>query len=229
MALEQRDVASASSARARWGRGSRRSRRPRGIVSCSATRARGATMRAQANIGKSMDREVQKGRLTRDAADRDSVAHRVPVGAARRRPVGIRVVRSRHRGDRRGSRRSSKRCFSGSRRSSPRDAMLATNTSSLSVASIASACTASGARGRNPLLQSGAGDAARRGRAVAGRQRRRRRRRPYELMQRWEQDAGARVRYAGIHRQPNRASVLRRSDSPARGRRRRRRRRSIGR
>jgi 3-hydroxybutyryl-CoA dehydrogenase len=103
--------------------------------------APGATSRAYANVAKSIARDVEKGRLTRDAAD--ALLTRVSVIDA---PLGDDLE-------------SFKQCslvieaivedlaakqalFRGLERAVSPDAVLATNTSSLSVGSIASACSA---------------------------------------------------------------------------------------
>jgi 3-hydroxybutyryl-CoA dehydrogenase len=102
----------------------------------------GAMNRARANIAKAMDREVEKARMTREAAD--ALIARIAV---REQPVGD---------DLRGFEScglvleaivedlgSKQALFRGLERVVSKDCVLATNTSSLSVASIASACEAS--------------------------------------------------------------------------------------
>ena len=103
---------------------------------------RGATQKAQANIAKAMEREVQKSRLSRDAAD--EIMSRVdyqwePLGDdfASYKPCGL-VIEAIV--EELGAKQA---LFQRLETSVARDAVLATNTSSLSVASVASACTAS--------------------------------------------------------------------------------------
>lgn len=103
--------------------------------------AEGAAQRAQANIARAMDREVQKGRIARDAAD--ELMSRIEFQWEPLRALGgygdcglvieavvedLVVKRS---------------LFKALEASVDREAVLATNTSSLSVASIAAACDAS--------------------------------------------------------------------------------------
>ena len=102
----------------------------------------GATQRAQANIAKAMEREVAKGRASRDAAD--ELMSRVdyawePLGSdlSPYRSCGLVVEAVVEDLD---VKRSLFRRLEGA---VSRDAVLATNTSSLSVTSIASACDAS--------------------------------------------------------------------------------------
>src|SRR6185437_10152558 len=104
--------------------------------------APGATQRAQANIAKAMEREVAKGRASRDAAD--ELMSRVdyawePLGSdlSPYRSCGLVVEAVVEDLD---VKRSLFRRLEGA---VSRDAVLATNTSSLSVTSIASACDAS--------------------------------------------------------------------------------------
>jgi 3-hydroxybutyryl-CoA dehydrogenase len=100
---------------------------------------RGATQRAQASIAKAMDREVEKKRMSRDGAD--ELMSRIDytweplagdMGAYRRCGLVIEAVV-----EDREVKRSLLRRLEGA---VSRDAVLATNTSSLSVASLASAC-----------------------------------------------------------------------------------------
>ena len=102
----------------------------------------GATMRAQARIAKAMDREVQKGRLTRDAAD--LILSRIEfqwdaldadLSAYRDCDLIIEAVVE--------DPAVKKSLFQQLEAVVSRDAVLATNTSSLSIASIASACDVS--------------------------------------------------------------------------------------
>jgi len=102
----------------------------------------GATMRAQANIARAMDREVQKERLTRDAADR--ILSRIQfqweplgdsLGAYKSCDLVIEAIVE--------DLTIKQTLFQQLEAVVAKDAVLATNTSSLSVASIASACTAS--------------------------------------------------------------------------------------
>ncbi|HEY4215722.1 MAG TPA: 3-hydroxyacyl-CoA dehydrogenase NAD-binding domain-containing protein [Gemmatimonadaceae bacterium] len=102
----------------------------------------GATQRAQANVAKAMDREVAKGRMSRDAADTllsrieykwDALGDDLSVYhdcalviEAIVEDLGVKQT-----------------LFKGLEGVVSRDTVLATNTSSLSVASIASACSAS--------------------------------------------------------------------------------------
>jgi 3-hydroxybutyryl-CoA dehydrogenase len=102
----------------------------------------GATMRAQASIAKSMDREIQKGRLTRD--DADLIQSRIdfqwdPLGedlsAYKSCGLVIEAVVE--------DLAIKQALFQRLEGAVAKDTVLATNTSSLSVASIASACAAS--------------------------------------------------------------------------------------
>lgn len=103
----------------------------------------GATQRSQANLAKTMDREVEKGRFTRDAAD--ELMGRIKYHWE---PLGDDLSPFRHCGlvieavveDL----ETKRTLFRGLERVVATDTVLATNTSSLSVASIASACEASG-------------------------------------------------------------------------------------
>jgi 3-hydroxybutyryl-CoA dehydrogenase len=103
--------------------------------------AQGAAQRAQANIARNMDREVQKGRMSRDAAD--ELMSRIEfqweplreLSAYRGCGLVIEAVV-----EELGAKRALVKALEGS---VGRDAVLATNTSSLSIASIASACEAS--------------------------------------------------------------------------------------
>ena len=170
---------SASSAPARWGRASRRSRRRPGIASCSRDAMRGATAEGAARTSaKAMEREVEKARLTSrrgGRADRrasTTSGSRSATISRRIADCGLVIEAIVEDLDVEAGALSATR-----RQSSRRDAVLATNTSSLSVASIASACAQSERVVGHPLLQSGAGDAARRSRAVARRRSAARRRR----------------------------------------------------
>ena len=160
-----------------------------------------------------------KGKLdARRRAREPRRAHRRRARARR-----LRQRRARRRGDRRGPRRQARRCSASSRVVVARDAILATNTSSLSITAIAAGTEASGARRRHAFLQSGAA-ACRWSKSSAGSPPTPRRRR-HALRDRRGvgQGAGARDVDAGIHRQPLRAAVLRRGAAPARRARRRRR------
>lgn len=103
--------------------------------------AQGAAQRAQANIARNMEREVQKGRMSRDAAD--ELMSRIEfqweplsdLKAYRNCGLVIEAVR-----EDLGAKRS---LFKALEDELGREPVLATNTSSLSVASIASACDAS--------------------------------------------------------------------------------------
>lgn len=101
----------------------------------------GATQRAQASVAKSMDREVEKGRMSRDAADelmsriafqweplRELAAYRQCGLVIEAVVEDLTVKRS---------------LFRALEDAVGREPILATNTSSLSIASIASACEAS--------------------------------------------------------------------------------------
>ena len=98
-------------------------------------------------------------------------------------------------------------------------AILATNTSSLSVAAIAAACAPARARRRLPLLQPGAGHEGRRG------DRRRCARTPPSATrspssrERFGHVARARARHAGLHRQPRRPRLRDRGPQDPRRRR----------
>ena len=99
------------------------------------------------------------------------------------------------------------------------DAILATNTSSISVTAIGAALGAARAAGRDALLQPGAGDGAGRGRERAGDGAGRGRGRLRDRG-RLGQEPGARPVDARLHRQPCRPAVLRRGVARAgRGRR----------
>ena len=179
----------------------------------------GATQKAQASLAKTMDREVQKERMSRDAAD--EVMARIEYQWS---PLGDDVTAYKDCGlvieaivedlD------AKQTLFRRLEQAMTRDAVLATNTSSLSVASIASACAVSERvigihffnppplmplveivpwLGTDPTL---APAALRADDALA-------------------KDAGARVGHAGVHRQSRRAAVLWRIASPVRRRRRR--------
>ncbi|MEP6492760.1 MAG: FAD-dependent oxidoreductase [bacterium] len=101
--------------------------------------AHGATHTAQANLAKTMDREVQKERLTRSAAD-ELIARLEfssdPLGGdmARFRDCGLVIEAIVE------DLAVKKELFLRLEASVPRETVLATNTSSLSVASIASSC-----------------------------------------------------------------------------------------
>jgi len=103
----------------------------------------GATQRSQANLAKTMDREVDKGRYSRDAAD--EVMSRIKYHWE---PIGDDLSPFRHCGlvieaiveDL----ETKRTLFRRLENVVTADAILATNTSSLSVASIASACEVSG-------------------------------------------------------------------------------------
>ena len=104
--------------------------------------AQGATQRAQANVAKAMEREVAKSRLSRDAAD--EIMSRIDyqwealgadLGAFRQCELVIEAVV-----EELDVKRSLFRRLEGA---VSRESVLATNTSSLSVASIASTCEAS--------------------------------------------------------------------------------------
>jgi 3-hydroxybutyryl-CoA dehydrogenase len=102
----------------------------------------GAAARAQANIGKTMEREVAKGRLSRDAADQ--ILSRIdfqwePLGETPSAYKSCDLVIEAIVEDLAIKQTLFKRLESVV----AKDAVLATNTSSLSVASIASACSAS--------------------------------------------------------------------------------------
>jgi len=103
--------------------------------------ARGATQKAQATIGKAMEREVQKARMSRDAAD--EVMSRIdyqwePLGddLANYNACGFTIEAITE------DLAAKQALFRRLEASIAPDAVLATNTSSLSVASIASACNA---------------------------------------------------------------------------------------
>jgi len=101
---------------------------------------RGATQKAQANIGRAMEREVQKSRLSRDAAD--EVMSRIdyqwePLGddLGPYQPCGLvieAIVEDLE---------TKQALFRRLEGVVAKDTVLATNTSSLSVASVASACS----------------------------------------------------------------------------------------
>ena len=103
--------------------------------------AEGAAQRAQANVAKSMDREVQKGRMSRDAAD--ELMSRIAfqweplreLGAYRQCGLVIEAVVE--------DLAVKRSLFQALEQAVGREPVLATNTSSLSIASIASACDAS--------------------------------------------------------------------------------------
>ena len=102
--------------------------------------AEGAALRAQANVAKSMDREVQKGRMSRDAAD--ELMSRIAfqweplgeLGAYRQCGLVIEAVVE--------DLTVKRSLFRALEQAVGRESVLATNTSSLSIASIASACEA---------------------------------------------------------------------------------------
>ena len=100
---------------------------------------RGATQKAQANIGRAMEREVQKSRLSRDAAD--EVMSRIdyqwePLGEdlGSYAPCGLVIEAIVEELE------TKQALFRRLEAVVARDTVLATNTSSLSVASVASAC-----------------------------------------------------------------------------------------
>ena len=101
----------------------------------------GAAQRAQANIARAMEREVQKGRMSRDAAD--ELTSRIEfqweplrdLGAYRDCGLVIEAVVE--------DLAVKRSLFKALEAVVDREAVLATNTSSLSVASIAAACDAS--------------------------------------------------------------------------------------
>jgi 3-hydroxybutyryl-CoA dehydrogenase len=103
---------------------------------------RGATQKSQANIGKAMEREVQKNRMSRDAAD--EVMSRIdyqwePLGddLAVYKQCGLVIEAIVE------DLAPKQALFQRVEAVVATDAVLATNTSSLSVASVASACAAS--------------------------------------------------------------------------------------
>ena len=95
------------------------------------------------------------------------------------------------------------------------ECILASNTSSLSITALGTGLAASGARRRHAFLQPGAADAAGRSR-VRARDRSGRGGDHSRHCRRLGQDAGPCGVDAGLHRQPLRAAVLRRSAAPAR-------------
>lgn len=103
--------------------------------------AEGAAQRAQAHVARSMEREVEKGRMSRDAAD--ELMSRIEFqweplrGLGMYRDCGLVIEAVVERLD------AKRGLFKALEDAVGRDAILATNTSSLSVASIASACDAS--------------------------------------------------------------------------------------
>ena len=200
------------------------SRRPRRRAAAARRRRRAAEHRARRWSARS-----QKGRHDarrgRRAACRASTFAREPLGDDL---VGYSRLRPGHRSDRRGSRRRSRRCFGGSRRWSRATACSRRTPRRCPWRRSRRRATRSERVDRHPLLQSAAAHAARRDRAVA-RRRSGDRAGGVRADAALEEDAGARVGHAGVHRQPHRAAVLRRVDPAARGRHRRRRRRSTGR
>jgi 3-hydroxybutyryl-CoA dehydrogenase len=101
----------------------------------------GAVDRARANVVKALDREVEKGRTTRDAAD--ALVSRIDLrdaplseklGAFARCGIVIEAIVE--------DLSTKQALFRALEKIVPRDAVLATNTSSLSIASIASCCEA---------------------------------------------------------------------------------------
>ena len=157
------------------------------------------------------------GRRTPGIADATAT-----VARGRRRGLRPRD-RSRSRGPRGASGRSSGR----STMSATDATLLATNTSALSVAAIASATTRPGPSARAAFLQPGAADAARRGRLRAGHDPTPRSIRPSRSVDGVGQDAGPLRRHAWLHRQPGQPAVHARGARDARGRRRDDRRRSM--
>ena len=102
--------------------------------------AEGAAQRAQASVAKSMEREVQKGRMSRDAADKlmSRIAFQWEplreLGAYRQCGLVIEAVIE--------DLTAKRSLFRALEQAVGGEAILATNTSSLSIASIASACEA---------------------------------------------------------------------------------------
>ncbi len=102
--------------------------------------AEGAAQRSQASVAKSMEREVQKGRMSRDAAD--ELMSRIKfqweplreLGAYRQCGLVIEAVIE--------DLTAKRSLFRALEQAVGREPILATNTSSLSIASIASACEA---------------------------------------------------------------------------------------
>jgi len=102
----------------------------------------GATAKARANIEKGMEREVGKGRLTRDAADAliariDAQPHPLGDNLSAFASCGLVIEAIVE------DLAAKQALFRKLESAVPADAVLATNTSSLSVASVASACTES--------------------------------------------------------------------------------------
>ena len=100
------------------------------------------------------------------------------------------------------------------------DALLATNTSSLSVAELADVVPHPRARARSAFFQSAGDDEAGRESCTRRRPRDEAIERAFAFVERIGKTRGARGRYAGIHRQSRRATVLPAVDARARARRR---------
>ena len=168
-------------------------------------------------IAAALARDVEKGRARPGTRRRAARAHRERAARSPESARRVRRVRHRHRGGRRRPRREAgavRRARAGRR---ARDCILATNTSSLSVAAIGAATTHAGrVVGMHffnpapvmPLVGDRAGDHdGARGRGAHARAR-----------DGVGEDDGRRDGHAGLHRQSRRAPVLRRGAAHPRGR-----------
>ena len=196
-----------------WARASPRWRAGAGIACCCSTRSRARLQKwiARTAAMASMA-QVAKDRLDAGRARRHHVAKFAPwrrSASLRPSALVIEAIVEDH-----GAR--SARCLPNSN-PSRRGAILATNTSSLSVTAIARDLARPARLARHALLQSGAGDEACRDRLRPCHRAARGRRGPCRSRHALGQDGRACALDAGLHRQPHRPAVLRRGARAASG------------
>ena len=211
-------------------RGVRRRRRahgPRHRPGLRRDRAAGRALRAGPGPRRSRPRPDRRatsiGPSRRAASRRPTATRPARAGPADRRHRRCRPCRPRRRGDVRGRGGQARLLEPSSTRVRPAGAIFASNTSSISIDTLAAA-VAAGRRGRirrDALLQPGAGHAARSSWSAAPRRRTRRRRRCATCPP--TSASGHRLgRPTRVHRQPDADAVPRRGDAGARGGRRQR-------